>query len=165
MGTQQVLLIVLSVIIVGVAVAVSITMFSKQSSSSNREALKADLMNYAAQTLAWYKVPAGMAGGGNGNPGFGNTSYNLNCNTWLGFPRYCHYYGSSYRNDNGFFCSRFYGNGAAVQIYCLGRAKGQNPNSLPWPFEDAPESFRGNVRLTLNIYADQDPKYRIIVNN
>ncbi|MCK4357539.1 MAG: hypothetical protein KAW92_02110 [Candidatus Cloacimonetes bacterium] len=165
MGTQQVLLIVLAVIIVGVAVAVGITMFSTQSSSSNREALKADLMNIAAESLSWYKTPAGMAGGGNGNPGFGNHWNNASCDIWKGFPRYCNGYTDSYRNDNGFFCTRFYGNGAAAQIYCLGRAKGQNPTSLPWPWAGAPESCRGNVQLTLNIYADRDPPYRITVNN
>ena len=165
MGTQQVLLIVLGVIIVGVAVAVGITMFITQSASSNREALKADLMNYATQTLSWYKAPTSMAGGGKGNPGFGNHWNNVNCDIWKGFPKYCNEYSTSYRNDNGFFATRFYGNGAAAQIYCLGRAKGQNPNSLPWPWADAPESFRGNVLLTLFIYADQDPQYRIVVNN
>ena len=165
MGTQQVLLIVLAIIIVGAAVAVGITMFGKQSSSANIDALKADLMNIAAQTLSWYKTPAGMAGGGSGNPGFGETSYSFNCNLWLGFPRYCHYYNSSYSNDNGFFVTRFYGSVHQAQIYCMGRAKGQNPTVLSWYFHDAPESCRGNVLLTLNIYADRDPPYTIYVNN
>ena len=165
MGTQQVLLIVLAIIIVGAAVAVGITMFGKQSSSANIDALKADLMNIARNAISFYKTPAGMAGGGSGNPGFGVTAYNFSCNAWLGFSRYTTAYSNSYRNDNGFFCVRYYGNVHQAQIYCLGRAKGQDPSSLPWPWASAPSSCRGNVRLTLNMYADRDPPYTITVNN
>ena len=165
MGTQQVLLIVLSVIIIGIAVAVGITMFSTQYSSSNREALKADLVTFAARAIAFYKTPASMAGGGSGNPGFGTSYNNYGFNTWLGFPRNAWGYSTSYRNDNGFFQTRQYGTVHQAQIYCLGRAKGQNPNSLPWPWEGAPASCKGNVQLILNIYADQDPPYTITVTN
>ncbi|MCK4357538.1 MAG: hypothetical protein KAW92_02105 [Candidatus Cloacimonetes bacterium] len=165
MGTQQVLLIVLAIIIVGAAVAVGITMFGKQSSSANIDALKADLMNIAANSMSFYKTPAGMAGGGSGNPGFGTSYTNYGFNTWLGFPRLPLYYYGSYSNDNGFFVTRQYGSVHEAQIYCLGRAKGQNPSSKPWPFADAPESCRGNVQLILNIYADRNPPYRITVTN
>jgi len=74
MGTQQILMIVLSVIIVGVAVGVGITMFQNQAVNSNRQAVIADLNNFAAQAIAWYKLPENMGGGGNGNPGFGTTT-------------------------------------------------------------------------------------------
>jgi len=70
MGTQQILMIVLSVIIVGVAVGVGITMFQNQAINSNRQAVIADLNNFAAQAIAWYKLPVNMGGGGNGEPGF-----------------------------------------------------------------------------------------------
>ena len=70
MGTQQILMIVLSVIIVGVAVGVGITMFQNQAVNSNRQAVIADLNNFGAQAIAWYKLPKNMGGGGNGEPGF-----------------------------------------------------------------------------------------------
>jgi len=70
MGTQQILMIVLSVIIVGIAVGVGITMFQNQAVNSNRQAVIADLNNFAAQAIAWYKLPVNMGGGGNGTPGF-----------------------------------------------------------------------------------------------
>ena len=166
MGTQQVLLIVLAIIIVGAAVAVGITMFSKQSSSANIDALKADLMIIAANAISFYKTPAGMAGGGSGNPGFGTSQYNYACNTWLGFPRNVSGgYSTSYRNDNGFFVTRFYGTVHQAQIYCMGRAKGQNPSYVNPYFWSVPESVRGNVSLALNIFADRNPPYSIIVNN
>ena len=67
MGTQQILLIVLSVIIVGIAVAVGITMFNAQSVNSNRNACIADMNNFAASAWAWYKTPVSHGGSGNGS--------------------------------------------------------------------------------------------------
>ena len=65
MGTQQILLIVLSVIIVGIAVSVGITMFNAQATNSNRQAIVGDMNNFAAQSLAFYKTPTSHGGGGN----------------------------------------------------------------------------------------------------
>lgn len=65
MGTQQVLLIVLGVIIVGVAIAVGISMFSSQAYNSNRQAVASELTNYATQVIQFWKTPASLGGGGN----------------------------------------------------------------------------------------------------
>lgn len=64
MGTQQILLIVLSVIIVGVAIAVGITMFQNQSYNSNKTAVVGELQQYAAQVIQWYKTPVSQGGAG-----------------------------------------------------------------------------------------------------
>ena len=64
MGTQQILLIVLSVIIVGVAIAVGITMFQNQAYNSNKQAVSSALANYGAQTLQWWKTPISQGGAG-----------------------------------------------------------------------------------------------------
>jgi len=64
MGTQQLLLIVLSVIIVGVAIAVGISMFSGQAYNSNVQAVAAELTNYAALVMQYWKTPASMGGAG-----------------------------------------------------------------------------------------------------
>ena len=64
MGTQQILLIVLSVIIVGIAVAVGITMFNAQAVNSNRQAIMGDMNNLASASLAYYKTPLTHGGGG-----------------------------------------------------------------------------------------------------
>lgn len=66
MGTQQILMIVLSVIIVGVAVAVGITMFKNQAINSNRQACISDMNNFAAQIMAWQKTPTSQGGNSNG---------------------------------------------------------------------------------------------------
>jgi len=64
MGTQQILMIVLSVIVVGAAVAVGIQMFDTQAVNSQKSAVLADLNNFGAQTIAYWRTPASMGGGG-----------------------------------------------------------------------------------------------------
>lgn len=63
MGTQQILMIVLSVIIVGAAVAVGIQMFDTQATNSQRTAIAADIQNFGAQVLAFQRTPTLMGGG------------------------------------------------------------------------------------------------------
>jgi hypothetical protein len=65
MGTQQILMIVLSVIVVGAAVAVGIQMFDTQSQNASRQAIASEIVQMAAQAQAWYRTPAMMGGGGN----------------------------------------------------------------------------------------------------
>ena len=62
MGTQQILLIVLSVIIVGAAIAVGIQMFNSQSYSANKSAIAADAQSYASQIVQYYKTPESQGG-------------------------------------------------------------------------------------------------------
>lgn len=64
MGQQQLLLIILGVIIVGVAIAVGITLFKDSAVSTNRDAMANDLMHLAAKARHYYKRPASMGGGG-----------------------------------------------------------------------------------------------------
>lgn len=64
MGTQQILLIVLSVIIVGVAIAVGISMFNSQSYNSNKTAIASDAQSFATQAVQYYKTPESQGGAG-----------------------------------------------------------------------------------------------------
>jgi hypothetical protein len=64
MGTQQILLIVLSVIIVGVAIAVGITMFNTQAYNSNRSAIASECTSFATNVVQWWKTPIAQGGGG-----------------------------------------------------------------------------------------------------
>jgi hypothetical protein len=64
MGTQQILLIVLSVIIVGIAIAVGIMMFNNQAYNSNQSAIAGEAQNYAAQVIQWWKTPVSQGGAG-----------------------------------------------------------------------------------------------------
>lgn len=65
MGQQQLLLIVLGVIIVGIAVVVGINMFSASSASANQDAIISDLTNLASMAQQHYRKPAALGGGGN----------------------------------------------------------------------------------------------------
>jgi len=66
MGTQQILMIILSVIIVGTAIAVGIQMFDTQHENNVRQSLAAELMQQMSQVLSWYRTPNDLGGGGNG---------------------------------------------------------------------------------------------------
>ena len=63
MGTQQILMIVLSVIVVGAAVAVGIQMFDTQSSNQARAALTTEVVQFAIQAQTWFRTPEIMGGG------------------------------------------------------------------------------------------------------
>ncbi|MCX7798188.1 MAG: hypothetical protein N2249_06165 [Melioribacter sp.] len=65
MGQQQLLLIVLGVIIVGIAVVVGINVFTASSTQANRDAVIADLTNLASLAQQYYRKPTALGGGGN----------------------------------------------------------------------------------------------------
>ena len=64
MGQQQLLLIILGVIVVGIAVAVGITMFNDSATSANRDAVTNDLINLASRAQQYYRRPVALGGGG-----------------------------------------------------------------------------------------------------
>jgi Tfp pilus assembly protein PilE len=64
MGQQQLLLIILGVIVVGIAVAVGITMFNDSAVSANRDAVTNDLVNLASRAQQYYRRPTALGGGG-----------------------------------------------------------------------------------------------------
>jgi len=65
MGQQQLLLIILGVIIVGIAVAVGITMFQDNAVDQNRNAVIADMTTLAAKCQQYFAKPVTLGGGGN----------------------------------------------------------------------------------------------------
>ena len=70
MGQQQLLLIVLGVIIVGIAIVVGINLFNANAVSANRDGVISDLNNLGALAHQYYNKPTSMAGGGNSFAGF-----------------------------------------------------------------------------------------------
>ncbi len=77
MGQQQLLLIVLGVIIVGIAVVVGINVFTASSVQANADALVADLTNLAANAQQHFRKPGALGGGGSSFDGSRN-----NGTTW-----------------------------------------------------------------------------------
>ena len=64
MGQQQLLLLVLSAIIVGVSIVIGINMFSSGAVQANQDAVLQDCLMIAARAQEWYRKPIVMAGGG-----------------------------------------------------------------------------------------------------
>ena len=64
MGQQQLLLIVLGIIIVGIAIAVGVTTFRSSAVDANRAQVISDLNNLAAKAQRYYRTPVSMGGGG-----------------------------------------------------------------------------------------------------
>ena len=65
MGQQQLLLIILGVIIVGIAIAVGISQFGAHSQQANKDGVTSSLVNIAANAYQ-YKIRPNTMGGGNG---------------------------------------------------------------------------------------------------
>ena len=70
MGQQQILLIVLAVIVVGIAIIIAINLFGANSTTTNREAVIAGLTNLATVAQQYYMRPTNLGGGGNSFTGF-----------------------------------------------------------------------------------------------
>jgi hypothetical protein len=65
MGQQQLLLIVLGVIIVGIAVVVGINLFNANAKEAAKDGVVSDCTNLGAMAQQFYKKPISMGGGGN----------------------------------------------------------------------------------------------------
>ena len=64
MGQQQLLLLILSAIIVGVAIVVGINMFGENAVQANQDAVTQDVLTIASRAQGWYRRPAQLGGGG-----------------------------------------------------------------------------------------------------
>ena len=64
MGQQQILLIVLAAVIVGIAVVVGMQMMGESAIDANKRACTQDLLNLAAKAQQWWRTPTSLGGGG-----------------------------------------------------------------------------------------------------
>ena len=65
MGQQQLLLIIVGVIIVGIAIAVGIAQFGANSTESNKDGVMSSLQNISANAYQYKIRPGTLGGGGN----------------------------------------------------------------------------------------------------
>jgi hypothetical protein len=70
MGQQQLLLIILGVIIVGIAIAVGLSLFAAQNIQSNKDAIINDMNNIGAHAYQYKIRPASMGGGAGAYTGY-----------------------------------------------------------------------------------------------
>lgn len=109
MGQQQLLLIILGVIIVGIAVAVGITMFQDNAVSANRDAVTNDLVQLAAKAQQYYRKPASLGGGGNTFTGISAMSVLVSS--------------AMSNNDNGTYTISTAGNASAITFQGVGKTE------------------------------------------
>jgi hypothetical protein len=94
MGQQQLLLIILGVIVVGIAVAVGITMFQDNAVSANRDAVVNDLVNLSARAQQFYRRPSSLGGGQNSFLGLNTNGISKLVNVPSGTPKWTNANGS-----------------------------------------------------------------------
>ena len=111
MGQQQLLLLVLGAIIVGVAIVVGMNMFSTSAVNANRDAVVQDCMTLATRAQQWYRTPAILGGG--------QHTFNGISLTKIRFPG---------TNENGYFSIN--GSGASATIQGLGTEPAQDPGTV-----------------------------------
>lgn len=70
MGQQQLLLIILGVIIVGIAIAVGISQFGANSTQANKDGVTSSLINLSANAYQYRIRPSTMGGGSNSYAGY-----------------------------------------------------------------------------------------------
>ncbi len=114
MGQQQLLLIVLSVIIVGIAVIVGINMFNDQAASSNLDAITSDLVNLASRAQQHFRRPTAMGGGGG--------SFALLTANAAGLA----YLTNQPSNENGTYSIKTAGTATTVTLRAVGEEDGNN---------------------------------------
>ncbi len=149
MGTQQILLIVLSVIIVGVAIAVGISMFNAQAYNSNKTAVAADVQTFASQIVQYYKTPESQGGGSNALPT--NTATRTALNNYLGWTAF------ATENENGKYAITAItpaGTPPTLEIVGIGKtSKGSN-----YPVATATITFpEGTIKTALTEGTDTSP--------
>jgi len=118
MGQQQLLLIILGVIVVGIAVAVGITMFQDNAVSANRDAVTNDLVNLASRAQQFYRRPAALGGGGNSFAGLTADAAGLAKLT------------SKSTNANGTYSVFTAGTTTSVVVRGIGLEKGNNGSAI-----------------------------------
>lgn len=70
MGQQQLLLLTLAAILVGIGVLLGINMFQENAAQANLDAVIQRSLSLGSQAQAWYKRPVAMGGGGQSFNGF-----------------------------------------------------------------------------------------------
>jgi Tfp pilus assembly protein PilE len=81
MGQQQLLLVILVTIIVGIATVVAINTFSTSADQANQDAVRQDLANIAASAQAWFIRPTMLEGGNNSFATVSFATMNFNAQT------------------------------------------------------------------------------------
>ena len=97
MGQQQLLLVILVTIIVGVATVVAINIFGQSAENANVDALRQDVLTLSAMSQGWYIKPELMGGGSGAFTGI--SVYELG----FGYDQTKEHTATTFENANGSF--------------------------------------------------------------
>ncbi len=64
MGQQQILLLVLGVIVIGIAISLAVVLFRENAAEQKRDILIQECMNLGTMAMDFYKKPSNFGGGG-----------------------------------------------------------------------------------------------------
>jgi hypothetical protein len=70
MGSQQMLLLIVGVLMIGLMISIGVIMFGDSSAAANRDAIANDLSALASRAQVYQKKPRCLGGGGNSFVGF-----------------------------------------------------------------------------------------------
>ncbi len=124
MGQQQLLLVILVTIIVGIATVVAINTFSSAADSANVDAVRQDALSIASSAQQYYMKPEALGGGG-------NSFSNMTIDNLGGVPG--EVVGDSLENSNG--------------TYGLGNNNGTR-------FDITAVAAQADTTMTLRVWAD-----------
>lgn len=136
MGQQQLLLITLSAIIVGVSIVVGIQMFTSGSGQANQDAVVQDVLTIASRAQEYYRKPALIGGGGNS---YANIAGSADITNRLNFPT---------TNANGTYSVSTAGTATSVAFQGVGLY----------------DQDGDNTNLTITVAVDPDSVQTTIVN-
>jgi len=139
MGYQQILMIVIGVIIIGLSTTVGLSMFNHEMTRLNRQAVISDMNIFAGVANAYYKAPASYGGG--------DREWNVDqMGMWFGF-NYDEQ-NNSITNDNGVYV--FSASGDVLTIIGTGTSVGNDGSQ--------------NVQATLQL-TGQNSQIVTVINN
>ena len=132
MGQQQLLIIVMAFIIVGIGVVAGIMIYTDNAIDRNRDAVMSDLLNLTARAQAYYRRPS-IYGGGQGS------FVGLN-NDLQGMRKLVNTMSYPWITDNGRYRISTAGTAIRVVLNGIGNEPGKDPNSP--------------VAVTIAVYSD-----------
>lgn len=143
MGQQQLLLVILVTILVGIATVVAINVFGTQAEEANVDAVRQDILGAAAQAQGYYTRPDMMGGGGNS---FGGIEIND-----LGIAGVTN---DSPNNQNGSYELSVEGDALEITGHPASRISGFDPDGGSVQTADQGESLTAEVVVGANNQVD-----------
>jgi len=117
MGQQQLLLLVLATIMVGVGVLLGVDMFQENAAQANLDSVTQDCLTFVAKAQAWYRYPMVVGGGGQDYTNFSWGDINLSPDA------------GPYVNENGSYVI----SGNAVSSFIITGTSKADPNGNGTP--------------------------------